>query len=76
MGPEVLISGGPRAPLFVEETPDALLAETRRILETGVLEGGRFILQEGNNLPPCASLDHCGRFYKLGRTMGRVNRPA
>ncbi len=72
MGPDVLISGGPRAPLFVEETPDALLAETRRILEAGVLEGGRFILQEGNNLPPCASLEHCWMFYKLGRELGRL----
>ncbi len=72
MGPEVLISGGPRAPLFVGDRPDALLAETRRILETGVLEGGRFILQEGNNLPPMASLEHCGAFYKVGRKWGVI----
>ena len=74
MGTEVLISGGPRAPLFVEETPDALLAETRRILESGVLEGGRFILQEGNNLPPMASLTNCGAFYKLGKKRGGLDR--
>ena len=72
MGPKVLISGGPRAPLFVEETPDALLVETRRILDSGVLEGGRVILQEGNNLPPCASLANCEAFYESGKKNGVV----
>ena len=65
MGPDVLISGGPRAPLFVEEDPAPLLRETECILNSGILEGGRFILQEGNNLPPRAPLSHCEAFYKL-----------
>ncbi|OQB35264.1 MAG: methylcobalamin:coenzyme M methyltransferase [Candidatus Hydrogenedentes bacterium ADurb.Bin179] len=66
MGKEVLISGGPRAPLFVEEDPTPLLQETERILRSGILEGGRFILQEGNNLPPRAPLGHCEAFYRHG----------
>lgn len=65
MGPDVLLSGGPRAPLFVEEDPAPLLQETERILKSGILEGGRFILQEGNNLPPRTPLGHCEAFYRL-----------
>jgi uroporphyrinogen-III decarboxylase len=74
MGPDVLLYGGPRAPLFVEPAPDALLAETERILRSGILEGGRFVLQEGNNLPPCSPLGHCVAFYELGKTLGAVPR--
>jgi len=70
MGPDVLISGGPRAPLFVEADPASLLRETERILQSGILEGGRFILQEGNNLPPRAPLGHCEAFYKLAVEQG------
>lgn len=72
MGPETLVSGGPRAPLFVGDDPEPLLAETRRILASGVLEGGRFILQEGNNLPPRASMGHCRMFYEVGRMCGTI----
>lgn len=74
MGPEVQLSGGPRAPLFVGEDPAPLLDETRRILASGILQGGRFILQEGNNLPPRACLDHCAAFYRLGRELGGIPR--
>ena len=66
MGPEVLINGGPRAPLFVEESPEPLLQETERILKSGILEGGRFVLREGNNLPPRTPLSHCEAFYRRG----------
>lgn len=64
MGKEVLLSGGPRAPLFVEKEVEPLLRETERILKSGILEGGRFILEEGNNLPPRAPLSHCEAFYR------------
>ncbi len=77
MGPEVLLSGGPRAPLFVEPMPDVLLAETERILASGICTGGRFILQEGNNLPPRTPLPYCRAFYELGKRMGkRCGNPA
>jgi len=74
MGSEVLLLGGPAAPLFVEQHPGALLAETERILNSGILEGGRFILREGNNLPPCSPLENCEAFYQLGRQLGRIPR--
>ena len=71
LGPDVLISGGPRIPLFLDSDQAPLLGETERILRSGVLSGGRFILQEANNLPPCARLENCEAFYALGKRLGR-----
>lgn len=65
MGPAVLLLGGPRAPLFIEDDIEPLLKETERILTSGVLDGGRFILREGNNLPPCTPLRFCEAFYNF-----------
>lgn len=67
MGPDILISGGPAASYFVRGDVPAIVAETERILSSGVLEGGRFILQEGNNLPPHSSLACCQAVYDAGQ---------
>ena len=70
MGPEVQISGGPAVSFFVSDDPAPAVAEAERILRSGVLRGGHYILQEGNNLPPCANLDTCARIHELGKTLG------
>jgi uroporphyrinogen-III decarboxylase len=73
LGPDVLISGGPRVTLFLEDSPEPVIAETERILRSGILTGGRFILQEANNLAPCARLRVCEAFYETGKRLGRVS---
>lgn len=70
MGPEVQVSGGPAVAFFVSDDPGPAVAEAERILRSGVLRGGRFILQEGNNLPPCANLETCARLHDLAKTLG------
>jgi uroporphyrinogen-III decarboxylase len=52
LGPEVEVAGGPEAPLLLGGTPEQVYERTRGILLSGVMEGGRFILREANNLPP------------------------
>ena len=74
LGPDVLVSGGPRISFFLEDTSGPILAETERILQSGILQGGRFILQEANNLPPCARLHVCQDFYDTGKRLGRINK--
>lgn len=74
LGTDTLISGGPRVPLFVGDNPAPLLRETECILASGVLDGGRFILQEGNNLPPRARLALCDAFYETGKRLGVIHR--
>ena len=71
LGPDVLVSGGPRVSLFLDDDPQPLVAETERILRSGILKGGRFILQEANNLAPCARLGSVQRFYETGKRLGR-----
>jgi uroporphyrinogen-III decarboxylase len=52
LGPDVEILGGPSAPLLRDGPAQAVYERTRAILKSGVMAGGRFILREGNNLPP------------------------
>lgn len=72
LGEECLISGGPKASLFLKGCVDDLLTETKNILSSGILQGGRFILQEGNNLPPHTDLETCEQFYEYGKIWGRL----
>lgn len=72
LGLDCIISGGPRASLFLPGCSEDLLEETIRILRSGILEGGNFILQEGNNLPVGVNLHSCQLFYDLGKELGRV----
>lgn len=72
LGSGVLISGGPKISFFLLDDPAPVLAETERILASGILEGGRCILQEGNNLPPCARMHVCEAFYDAGKRLGKI----
>lgn len=63
LGPEVELTGGPEVALLLEETPDAVYQRCQSILESGVKEGGRFILQEANNLPPLVPPENLDAMY-------------
>jgi hypothetical protein len=77
LGPDVEILGGPEAVLLLRGSAGAVYERTRAILASGVMDGGRFVLREANNLPPrCpeanleamyrAALDH-GNYPREGR---------
>ena len=70
LGPAVEIQGGVRAPHLAHGTPDEVHTEARRILESGILEGGRFILKEANDLVPCTPLENMNALYQAARTYG------
>ena len=52
LGPGVEIQGGPKVDIVLGGTGEELMKESKRILESGIMEGGRFIFKEGNNLAP------------------------
>jgi len=52
VGEDVEILGGPEVALLLDGAPDAVYARAESILKSGVTRGGRFVLREGNNLPP------------------------
>ncbi|MCC7492059.1 MAG: hypothetical protein IT204_06940 [Fimbriimonadaceae bacterium] len=70
LGEAVQLQGGPAVPFLCHATPAQVRAEVRRILETGVREGGRFILREGNNLAPEIPLANVVALYEAGREYG------
>jgi hypothetical protein len=67
LGPEVTIHGGPSAILLQQASPEAVRAETARILNSGICEGGRFVLREGNNLAPGTPMANLEAMYQTAR---------
>jgi len=46
-------------------------AEVRRILASGIMRGGRFVLREGNNLPPGVPVENVAAMYETAKEYGR-----
>ncbi|MEA3402165.1 MAG: uroporphyrinogen decarboxylase family protein [Armatimonadota bacterium] len=71
LGPEVRINGGPHVEVLRSGTPRQVHEETRRILQSGVMEGGRFVLREGNNLAPGTPPENVAAMYAACKQFGR-----
>jgi len=71
LGPEVEVYGGPSVPFLRSATPEAVREETRRILTSGIMEGGRFVLREGNNLAPGIRLENLWAMWDAVHEFGR-----
>lgn len=67
LGPEFRIQTGPTVSLLLHGTPDEVASETRRILESGITEGGQFIMREANNLSPCTPVENVAAMYEAVR---------
>ena len=72
LGTEVQIQGGPHVEFLMSATPGAVREEVRRILGSGVMAGGRFVLREGNNLAPGTPLENTEAMYRAGREFGKI----
>jgi len=73
LGPLVRLQGGPHVELLHSGTPAAIRADVQRVLKTGVTDGRRFVLREGNNLAPATPLANTEALYKAGREFGKLN---
>lgn len=73
LGVDVELLGGPSVPLLYSSTPENVREETIRILQSGVMEGGKFILREGNNLAPGTPLENLWAMYLTGKEFGRYD---
>jgi uroporphyrinogen-III decarboxylase len=67
LGPEVTIHGGPSAIMLQQARPEEVRAETERILNSGICDGGRFVLREGNNLAPGTPRANLEAMYETAR---------
>ena len=63
LGPGVEILGGVEVVTLLGGTPQEVFERARGILESGILHGGRFILREGNNLPPGVPWSNLAAMY-------------
>jgi uroporphyrinogen-III decarboxylase len=64
VGPDVEIDGGPHVGLLLGGTSEQVYRCTKEILTSGIMEGGRFILKEANNLPPCCPEANLAAMYQ------------
>ncbi|MEI7904938.1 MAG: uroporphyrinogen decarboxylase family protein [Candidatus Firestonebacteria bacterium] len=71
VGPDVEIIGGPKVSLLLDGSKEEVRKETERILASGIMEGGRFILREGNNLAPRTPLENISAMYEACKEQGK-----
>jgi len=70
LGEGVRIYGGPHVEFLMRASQSAIRDEVQRILESGILEGGKFVLREGNNLAPYTPVENTEALYHAGREFG------
>lgn len=70
LGPDCEILGGPSVPFMMTASPDEVRSEVKRVLDTGVMDG-KFVLREGNNLPPNVGMDKVMALIDAGKEFGR-----
>ncbi len=63
LGTETEILGGPEVRLLLCGPPQSVYQRTTEILGSGVMDGGKFILREANNLPPHCPVDNLEAMY-------------
>jgi uroporphyrinogen-III decarboxylase len=71
LGPDVLIKGGPTVMLLKSGSREDIVAEVKRICESGVMEGGKFIMIAANNMAPCTPVENVRALYEATKMYGR-----
>ena len=70
LGPAVTLWGIVHVGALAANQRDAVEADVRRILASGVKQGGRFILGDGNNVAPGTSAETLNHVYRLVEQVG------
>ncbi len=73
VGDDVEIYGGVHADMLRRAGPERITAEVERILGSGIMRGGRFVLREANNLAPGTPLANLHAMYEAAREYGRYS---
>lgn len=70
LGPKVEVLGGVPVATLLNGSPEAVYQRARSILQSGILQGGRFILREANNLPPGTPWPNLAAMYAAALEFG------
>jgi uroporphyrinogen-III decarboxylase len=73
LGNDVTIYGGPEVALLLNGTPQKVRERTKAILQSGIMEGGKFVLHEANNLPPRCPEENLRSMYECCLEYGRYS---
>lgn len=57
--------------ILLRGSTDAVRAEVRRILGSGIMRGGKFVMKEANNMPPCTPEENIRAMYEATREFGQ-----
>ena len=71
LGPDVQLRGNIHPELLRQGPPEAIRAAVRELCQSGVMEGGRYILAEGNNVAPHTPVEHLRAMYEAGKEFGQ-----
>jgi len=71
VGEDVTIQGGVTVMDLLSRDPAWIADEARRILESGIMRGGRFVMIPANNLPPLVPEANLRALYEATRRFGR-----
>jgi uroporphyrinogen-III decarboxylase len=72
LGPDVEVRGGVEVAALLTGSAAKVFERAREILTSGILRGGRFILREGNNLPPRTPWANLGAMYAAAFQFGML----
>jgi len=70
LGRDVIIQGGPTVMMLKDGSFEEIDTEVKRICESGVMEGGKFILIAANNLAPCTPCENISQMYRSAKKYG------
>ena len=70
MGPDIRINGGPTVGLLLSGTPEAVYAETLRIIDEVRPYTRKFVMREANNLAPRTPPENVAAMYRAVREGG------
>jgi hypothetical protein len=71
LGPDVQLRGNIHPELLRQGPAEAIREAVRELCASGVMEGGRFIMCEGNNVAPHTPLENMRVMYEAGKEFGR-----
>jgi len=75
LGDECIVKGGVPIAILKYGTPAEVAAEAKRILQSGIMHGGKFIMREASGLPPGTSLENVAAMYETTKKFGRYEQP-
>jgi len=71
LGEDVVLIGNIAPHLLKMGPEDAIRDAVKKLCNSGVMKGGKFILQDGNNCAPCTPVEHFKAMYEAGKEFGR-----